>query len=114
VCCLQVERLLPLCECVYAIKRFVETRSRIDHPKVAQVRRTAAGNRRQCSSISSSRVTAASNLAIGRYCCVLCTTVCRAHCVSRRFTKCAEFLLAYLPLLHAWYSTSRTRADMII
>ncbi|KAF6252370.1 Spc98 family-domain-containing protein [Scenedesmus sp. NREL 46B-D3] len=32
----QVERLLPLCECVYIIKRFVETRSRIDHPKVAQ------------------------------------------------------------------------------
>jgi hypothetical protein len=37
VCWLQVERLLPLCECVYTIKRFVETRSRIDHPKVAQV-----------------------------------------------------------------------------
>lgn len=34
---LQVERLLPLCECVYVIKRFVETRSRIDHPMVAQV-----------------------------------------------------------------------------
>ncbi|WIA09445.1 hypothetical protein OEZ85_008849 [Tetradesmus obliquus] len=32
----QVERLLPLCECVYTVKRFVETRSRIDHPKVAQ------------------------------------------------------------------------------
>jgi hypothetical protein len=39
VCLLQVERLLPLCECVYTVKRFVETRSRIDHPKVAQVRR---------------------------------------------------------------------------
>jgi hypothetical protein len=38
LCSLQVERLLPLCECVYTIKRFVETRSRIDHPKVAQVR----------------------------------------------------------------------------
>lgn len=33
----QVERLLPLCECVFVIKRFVETRSQIQYPMVAQV-----------------------------------------------------------------------------
>jgi hypothetical protein len=34
----QVERLLPLCEHVLVVKRFVETRSRIDYPLVTQVR----------------------------------------------------------------------------
>lgn len=37
--CAQVERMLPLCEAVYVIKRFVETRSQIEHPMVMQVRR---------------------------------------------------------------------------
>mgnify|MGYP001807223354 CR=1 FL=1 len=40
---LQVERLLPLCECVHVIKRFVETRSQIQYPMVAQVGRTGDG-----------------------------------------------------------------------
>lgn len=34
----QVERLLPLCEYVHVIKRFVETRSQIQYPMVVQVR----------------------------------------------------------------------------
>jgi hypothetical protein len=33
----QVERLLPLCEYVHVIKRFVETRSQIQYPMVLQV-----------------------------------------------------------------------------
>lgn len=35
----QVERLLPLCEYVHVIKRFVETRSQIQYPMVVQVSR---------------------------------------------------------------------------
>lgn len=32
-----MERLLPLCEYVHVIKRFVETRSQIQYPMVVQV-----------------------------------------------------------------------------